>query len=80
MEETIRRSVKQSQEEICKVQAQNGDHSSSSITSLIFSSGLLYAANLGPSVVICQTTSRRLLTLAKPHNTHNEAEVERIIQ
>lgn len=56
------------------------DNSGTSLVSLILHDGMIYAANCGSSTIYCSTISGKIIRLAVPHTTNNEAEVERIVR
>jgi hypothetical protein len=41
---------------------------------------VIFAANCGPGTILCLTVGGQLLSLAEPHTTKNEKEVDRIVR
>ena len=55
------------------------DNSGSSLVSIIAHEGIVYAVNCGENAIYCSTKSGKLMKMAVPHTTSNQAEVDRIV-
>lgn len=79
-EESIRYSVRKSQEELAKFQEETADNSGTSLLSLVVHQNMIFCANCGCSSIFCLTSTGKMITLAQPHTTDNPTEVDRIVK